>query len=203
MAGIEKRAVDGGITRIKLMDGNQNEHAFRCDQFFALNAPFRWSAVADFISDRNSTVNVCVRTSDAIPYGGCGPRPDQAAIINEPRSLLDEEADRLGIFGERRKMAHWLKARIKRANRHQYIEDQIRESLCTGTIPFHLLSKEESKKIVSEIGRRSKIRKTLKAKARQKRQEQCRVKSLTALDEDGFTEAVKSLSRQIEAAKTL
>lgn len=111
--------------------------------------------------DNNGTIDVNIRLDDSIELSGSvGPRPDIAAMLSEPRNIIDEEADRSGWEGHKRKLAHWLSCQQAKLARPQWIEDQITESLRTNSIPWHLLANHEKKafKIKFQARKKASIR---------------------------------------------
>lgn len=115
-----------------------------------------WSGAVDFLRDNNATKPFVIRlgTWAEAATGGCGPRPDVAAMANEAFSKADIEADARGLFGNARLQFNELFALVQNANRIMWLQNQVLESLKTGTAPFDLMSSDEQRWFLKQFNSR-------------------------------------------------
>lgn len=116
-----------------------------------------WSRVKDFLQDNNSTLNFAVSLSSHIPapMGTCGLRPDESLMAREPLSFFDMMADQSGWDIPTR---IFIMQRIAKANRIQWLENQIIETLKTGSAPISIMTKAEKNWFLRELSIRKTIR---------------------------------------------
>jgi hypothetical protein len=120
-----------------------------------------WGNVKDFIADSNGTSDIHIKVGE-MPYqvGGVGPRPDVAAMANEPIDLFDCAADKLGLDGRQRLIHRDLWNRLRNVDRINLISAQAAETASHWGIPIPhgwLKDGEESrlhKKIMDLVNQR-------------------------------------------------
>lgn len=129
---------------------SQNEHAFDSVEFMALTAPHRWVVVRDFLVDLNGTKNFKMDVDDSAPvcHGSCGLRPDEALMHKEGRDPFDEKADQMNWTLKQRQTELWLETLRHKVSRIQWLDDQVHESLITGTAPMAMMTQAEQKRFL-------------------------------------------------------
>ena len=137
---------------------SQNEHAFDCVSFMALAAPHRWVVTRDFLVDSNGTKDFSVVVDNGMCQcnGSCGPPPDVALMLKEGNDPFDEHADKMNWTMQQRQTEAWLSDRLNAVIRLQWIEDQVWETLRTGTAPFNFMSEHEQVLFMDKL-RKAKI----------------------------------------------
>jgi hypothetical protein len=129
--------------------GNQNEHGFDCVSYMALASPHRWSAVRNFLVDLNGTVNFKVKLDESFCcHGSCGLRPDVALMQKEVADPIDTMGDRLNWSPKQRQAERWIYDHIAKVSRVHWIQEQVQETLITGTAPFSMMTPMEQNRFL-------------------------------------------------------
>ena len=132
---------------------SQNEHGFDSVAFMALASPHRWVYVREFLVDLNGTKDFRMDVDDSAPpcHGGCGLRPDEALMRKEGRDPFDEIADRENWDSKRRRLELWIDDLKHKVSRIHWLEEQVHETMITGTAPMNMMTQDEQKKFLHRI----------------------------------------------------
>lgn len=102
----------------------------------------RWGLVADFLEDRNGTID-CYGQFTAVDWKHSAiVQPDVAAMLNEKFSGVDYACDCLNLSGRERRIAHRLNFQKLRMLRASYLFESCREFQTTRKLPSDLTEEE-------------------------------------------------------------
>lgn len=135
----------------------------------ALAAPHRWVVTRDFLVDLNGTKDFKMTVDDCCDrcYGSCGLPPDAALMQKEGTDPFDLRADQNNWTPAQRKIELWVNDRISTANRIQWLNDQVHESLITGQAPLNLMTQKEQG-VFLWLLREARLKRKVRAERQQK-----------------------------------